>query len=207
MAFTLIELLVVIAIIAILAALLLPALSQAKQKAWTTGWNSNLRQIGLGLKMFADDNNELYPESGTKIWWGTKDIPSALGGSGLRGWMEQIFPDVGNTNVYRCPGNVQLPAANQSAFNYFNGDRAIFATTGDTIDNDSFFSVYDCDKDDYVQACTGGEEDMPDDRQVQWRKARTSCSTTAMLNGIRLQRGGNDFPLRFNPRLGIICPG
>src|SRR5580658_3284702 len=101
-AFTLIELLVVIAIIAILAALLLPALSSAKQKAWTTSCNSNLHQIGLGMRMFADDNNEYYPESGTTIYWGTNDIPPPAG-SGKPSWSEQIFPYTSNTNVYNCP--------------------------------------------------------------------------------------------------------
>ena len=176
-AFTLIELLVVIAIIAILAAMLLPALSSAKQKAWSTSCNSNLHQIGLGMRMFADDNNELYPESGGDIPWGTTDLTTAKAS-----WLEQIFPYVGNTNVFNCPGNVQLPVPLQGPFNYFNGCNAAYGDAGGFASVKSVailfpaafvlggdtagisggtlqFHPLDADKDDYTQNCVGGAAD------------------------------------------------
>ncbi len=178
-AFTLIELLVVIAIIAILAAMLLPALSAAKQKAWTTACNSNLHQIGLGMRMFADDNSDSYPVSGGNVYWGVKDP-----GTQNYSWMEQIVSYVGTTNVYRCPGNIQLPAELRGPFNYFNGCNAAYVANrtfgaikasairfpsafvlgGDTAGIKTTnavlnFDPLDADKDDYTQNCVGGAAD------------------------------------------------
>ena len=67
-AFTLIELLVVIAIIAILAALLLPVLSAAKKRAAQATCVNNLKQLGLGMKIYVDDNHDSFPGIASRLY-------------------------------------------------------------------------------------------------------------------------------------------
>src|SRR5690349_10966625 len=83
--FTVVELLIVIAVLAILAALLLPALAQAKHKALMIKCVSNLHQVGIGLRMYVDDNNETFPPARSDQFRFDPKGPSLRHGDALGG--------------------------------------------------------------------------------------------------------------------------
>src|SRR5687767_190880 len=101
--FTLVEALVCIAVIAILAALLLPAMARAKENARQAYCISNLRQLTLAVFSYTDENDGVFPAQPIAEGGAYDGVPvRAAGGDGLN-YYDLTTPNLGNANAWLCP--------------------------------------------------------------------------------------------------------
>jgi len=132
-AFTLIELLVVIAIIAILAAMLLPALSKAKAKAQRTQCLNNNKQIGLSALIYLSDNNDAYPYGNRCRGPGTGDKSVVDPYTWPQQFLAQMggFKGTNQPGVYLCPSERRDPAYGWVFQVHFQSNRHLLTDTDD----------------------------------------------------------------------------
>ena len=107
--FTLVELLVSIAIIAVLASLIVPSLGAAKAKAHSARCLSNLRQIGIALRVYAGDNEGALPRA---VSFGSTLQAAATVDKVLRSHVSE------NTNVFRCPSAPRLVQDSETSYEW-----------------------------------------------------------------------------------------
>lgn len=127
-AFTLIELLVVIVIISLLAAILFPVFSRARENARRTSCLSNLKQLSLGVLQYQQDFDERFVPTGNNL------------GTPQDGWAVSLQPYVKSVALYQCPSEFRRPPANPNPYNanhdytdYYYNSNLDYASGGASI--------------------------------------------------------------------------
>jgi prepilin-type N-terminal cleavage/methylation domain-containing protein/prepilin-type processing-associated H-X9-DG protein len=153
--FTLIELLVVISIIALLAAILFPVFSRARENARRSSCQSNLKQIGLGILQYAQD----YDEVMVPVWldgacdpgfgWEATNagVANHNCSSGNYKWMDLLQPYVKSEQIFNCPSASTSGTSKVPRYDYYNGVNygSYAANLGNYASNDTVnppFSLY-----------------------------------------------------------------
>jgi prepilin-type N-terminal cleavage/methylation domain-containing protein/prepilin-type processing-associated H-X9-DG protein len=142
--FTLIELLVVIAIIAILMAILMPALHRAREQGKRAACLSNLKQMTLAWIMYADDNDGKMVNGNTNtgsankdgtcwVYWPGRDASEEQRTDGVKTGL--LYPYCSNLNLYKCPTGVRGEVVTYAIVDAMNGHDAIPGAEGQILKN------------------------------------------------------------------------